>query len=269
MFVPSFRLFSHRYIFPHPTPFSHSRSALSISPRHHSIAPQNLVRNKAMDTHDPSHLPELLEVSVKQKKNLQAALLRKGQSPQWHPREMMLAQFLWRLSKKADASADNNFHIATSFVPPPYPPCVTPFSQLTKAMIRDLVLETQHRGKYLLLRCATPQSRMTAVMTMVEDERDEMVMLQLYHQEHPDQPHEEILVQGRIVIVKEPYLKEAVTGGYALRVDHVSDVEFLSPTDERIPPRWRKSPPEKTAAAWKIAGNAHFNKSRYGAAIEA
>lgn len=221
-----------------------------------------------MDTHDPSGLPELLEAFMKQKKNLQAALLRKGQSPQWHPREMMLTQFLWRLSKKNDGPA-NDFHIATSFVPPSYPPCVTSFSQLTKAMIRDLVLETQHRGKYLLLRCATPQSRMTAVMAMVEDEADEMIMLQLYHQEYPDQPHEEILIQGRTVIVKEPYLKETATGGYALRVDHVSDIEFLSPTDERIPPRWRKSPPEKTAAAWKVAGNAHFNKSSYRAAIEA
>lgn len=223
-----------------------------------------------MDTHDPSGLPELLELSVKQKKNLQAALLRKGQPPQWHPREMMHTQFLWRLSKRADSSADNNVHIGTSFVPPPYPPCVTPFSQLTKAMIRDLVLETQHRGKYLLLRCVTPQDRMTAVMAMVEDERDEMIMLQLYHQDHPDQPLEEILVPGRIVIVREPYLKEAATGGYALRVDHVSDVEFLSSTDERIPPLWRETlSTKRTAAGWKAAGNNHFNKSKYRAAIAA
>jgi hypothetical protein len=204
---------------------------------------------------------------TKQKKNLQAALLRKGQPPQWHTRQMMLSQFLWKLQQKANAS--QSFNVGTSFVPPPYSPCVTPFSQLTKVMIRDLVLETQHRGKYLLLRCVTPQDRMTAVMAMVEDGVEEMIMLQLYHQDHPDQPLEEILVPGRTVIVKEPYLKEAATGGYALRVDHVSDVEFLSPTDECIPRKWRTSPAEKTAAAWKAAGNVHFNKSRYRAAIEA
>ncbi|KAK1836916.1 hypothetical protein QBC39DRAFT_377858 [Podospora conica] len=220
-----------------------------------------------MDTHDASDLPEIIQRIKEQKRNLQNALLRKGQRPVRQPSWVMIGQFMRCMQRDAQIRLPG--HMATSFVPPPYPPCVTPFSELTKAMIGDLVLETQHRGKYLLLRCITPQDRMTAVMSIVEDETMETVMLQLYHQDHPDQPHEEILVQGRTVIVKEPYLKEMASGSYGLRVDHVSDVEFLSLMDERIPGPWRNRPRQNTAATWKETGNEHFNKFRYRAAIEA
>jgi len=84
------------------------------------------------------------------------------------------------MMQNAGRASDTTMHyVASSFVPSPYPPCVTPFVELTKIAIRDLVLETQHRGKYLLARCATPQDRMTGVLTIVEDEGQDVVLLQL------------------------------------------------------------------------------------------
>lgn len=81
-------------------------------------------------------------------------------------------------------------------------------SSLKKMMIDDLLLETHHRGTYLLVRSVTPQDRMTAVMAIVEDERGDVLMVQLYHQQNDAVGQaEDILVEGTVLILKEPYLK--------------------------------------------------------------
>jgi len=51
-----------------------------------------------------------------------------------------------------------------------YAPSVAYFKDLKKAMLKDLTLETNHRGSYLVLRFVCPAMRMTAVMNVVEDE---------------------------------------------------------------------------------------------------
>jgi hypothetical protein len=77
-----------------------------------------------------------------------------------------------------------NLHeIRSSFVPPAYTPSVAAPSTLKGILIKDLTLETHHRGSYILLRAVTPTDRMTAVMAVVEDERGDVLMLQLYNQE--------------------------------------------------------------------------------------
>jgi hypothetical protein len=43
-------------------------------------------------------------------------------------------------------------------------------TQLKRVAIKDLQLETHHRRTYLLLRSITLDSRMTAIMVIMEDE---------------------------------------------------------------------------------------------------
>lgn len=225
-----------------------------------------------MDVHDISGLEDTIRCIAEQKKNLRNALAFKGQRPTREPRNAMINQFLLSRASNTRASGlggESQVYTMTSFVPPSYPPCITPFSELTKTTIDKLVLETQHRGKYLLVRVVTPQDRITAVMAIVEDEKREVVMLQLYHQEQAGDTLEDILTQGSVVLVKEPYLKHMANGGYGLRVDHVCDVEFLPPGDERIPDAWKQTPRQRTAVEWKIKGNEEFNATRYRAAIAA
>jgi hypothetical protein len=82
---------------------------------------------------------------------------------------------------------------------------------------------------------------MTAVMAIVEDEEGTAVLLQLYNQPEEDQvSHKQILKQGDVCIVKDPFFKATIDGAYSLRVDHVSDIIWLADTDERIPWKWRK-----------------------------
>ena len=201
-----------------------------------------------MDTHDVSELPQFFQRVEDQKRSLQNAQARKGQRPLRQSRLDMITQFMWSMGNTTRGRGPGQTYVATSFVPPPYRPCVKPFRDLTKTAIDDLVLETHHRGMYLLLRCVTPQDRMTAVMAIVEDENGDTILLQLYHQEQAGETSEDILMEGGILLVKEPYLKCTANKGYGLRVDHASDVEFLSPGDKRIPDPWKQASKRKSPA---------------------
>lgn len=72
----------------------------------------------------------------------------------------------------------------TTFVPPAYPPCVMPVESLQPIKIKDLQLETHHRGRDLLLRSISPPHRLAGIMAVMVDENDEAVTLQLYQQDH-------------------------------------------------------------------------------------
>jgi hypothetical protein len=133
-------------------------------------------------------------------------------------------------------------------------------------MIGDLLLETHHRGTYILVRSLTPQDRETAVMAIVEDEKGDALLVQLHHQVDDREP---LVHEGTVMILKEPFLKVMLDGNYGLRVDHLSDVVFLLANDERIPAAWRRKPDHSgTALAWKTQGDKHFNRSEYRSAIK-
>ena len=106
-------------------------------------------------------------------------------------------------------------------------------------------------------------------MAIVEDEKKDVFVLQLYYQaEENERSAEEILPEGSVLIVKEPYLKVMADGDYGIRVDHLSDIIFDVP--ESIPSQWQlKSKKEHVPAGTsKMRGNDCFNKSKYFEAIE-
>jgi hypothetical protein len=222
-----------------------------------------------MNTHDVSTVPRFMELLHKQKQSLRDAKSRKGQLPKGRKtRDQITLQFMFRLMMIQGRA---NFGMRTSFVPPAYSPCLSSLFDLKKVMIKDLLLETHHRGNYLVLRSITPPDRMTAIMAIVEDENKDGIMLQLYHQEKDNvRAAEEILGEGVVLIVKEPYLKLMSDGDYGIRVDHLSDVIYLPKDNERVPNCWRLMFAERdiSASALKTKGNNYFAESRYQAAIE-
>lgn len=156
-----------------------------------------------------------------------------------------------------------------SFFPPAYPPCTRPFSELKKAMLNDLLLETHHRDSYLLLRSVTPSYRDNAVFSIVEDESEDVMLLELYYQDR-QRDVEDIVKEGMVLVVKEPYLRPDANGGHGVRVDHLSDLIRLPEYDERIPDAWRSdgSDLQLSADSWKAKGNEYFNSRRYDNAID-
>lgn len=73
-------------------------------------------------------------------------------------------------------------------------------------MITDLRLETHHRDCFLLVRPATMTDRITAVMAMMEDEKGNVLLVQLYHQDE-EVDGEELFTLQTVLALKEPYLK--------------------------------------------------------------
>ncbi|KIX98864.1 uncharacterized protein Z520_05325 [Fonsecaea multimorphosa CBS 102226] len=224
-----------------------------------------------MDTHDVSDVPEYFQALLKYKKQLQDAKSRKGQRPQGRrPREEIIMKHMFSMMTLR-AQPSSGFNLRSTFVPAAYTPCINAFSDLKEIMIKDLLLETHHRGTYLRLKSITPPTKMTAIMTIVEDKNKDVVVLQLYHQEgENDRSIEDIVGEGTTLIVRDPYLKTMSDGEYGLRVDHVSDVIYLPPYDERVPDCWQLKSTELNTSvdAWKTQGNDKFKEAKYRAAIE-
>ena len=149
-----------------------------------------------MDTCDVSGSSQYIQLLVRQKEFLNAARARQGEHPKdRRSREELVNNFMIQHTiQQIKQSKRDNTLMYTSFVPPPYPPCIAPLEKLKQMFIKDLQLETHHRGNYLLVRSITPPNRMTAIMAIVVDEREDAVVLQLYQQdEKSNQPATSII----------------------------------------------------------------------------
>ncbi|KAF1813561.1 hypothetical protein P152DRAFT_457918 [Eremomyces bilateralis CBS 781.70] len=200
-----------------------------------------------------------------QKQTLQRAKARQGQRPRVRKsRQDAYAKFMLPLMLGTPKEDGQMIH--SSFIPPAYHPCSTPVAQLQRIVIRELQLETHHRGTYLLLRSITPPRRMTAIMALVEDEEGDAMMLQLYQlEDESTRKAADMVSVGTILLLKEPYYKVMADGEYGLRVDHLSDVAYLDMDDTRIPEVWRPRMMglQQTAESLKIRGNLAMGEKRY------
>jgi len=209
----------------------------------------------------------------RQKQVLKDAGSRKGEVPRdrpsgnWLVSEFMLShmrQQMMQCQRKQDGL------VHTSFVPPAYDPSIAGKTELRSILIKDLKLETHHRGYYLLVQCVTPPNRMTAIIVIVEDETGDTVMLQVYNQErNHERPPSEVLDKGVILLIKEPYFKIMASSGYGLRVDHVSDLIRVDRPNSLVPQPWisRLFDVKKDVDHWKVKGDSAMKYCSYPVAI--
>lgn len=193
-----------------------------------------------MDIQDASGMDQYMRMITMQKQVLRKASRFVGKKPvKREPRELKVQKFMFSLLQGHMRAFFNSHNVRTTIISETYPPSTQSLSTLSKIMINDLRLETHHRGRYLLVRAATPPDKVIAIMNIVEDEDGEVVLLQVYNQdESGDFNH--VVPYGTVCVVKEPYFKTTGDGGDGLRVDHVSDIVFLNPLDARIPREWRR-----------------------------
>jgi hypothetical protein len=230
-----------------------------------------------MDTHDVSRDEKYFKEMERQTLRLIAARKRQGKLPKRRPsRSVLVSNYLSAKAHadqgKLDIARAKETEIHSSFVPPPYPPSIAPLKSLQRIGIRELRLETHHRGRYVLLRTVTPPNRMTAIMTMCEDLNGDVVLVQLYQQEEDGQrPADDILGEGSVIVVKEPYFKIMGDGECGIRVDHVSDFVQLEDDDEMVPEAWRMAGPgmESMDWNWKWAGEEFLGSRRWWEAVSA
>lgn len=226
-----------------------------------------------MDIDDVSGIEQFAASLRKQKQTLEAAKKRKGERPKdMKSRGLLILEFMvMRTRQKMMYRSNRSGHMTyQSWVAEPYPPSVAPLPTLKKLHINEMQLETHHRGFYTLLRLLTPSDMMTAVIFIVEDEKENGVMLQVYQQEDTEYGlAEDIAQMGDVCIVKEPYFKTMSNGEYGLRVDHITDIVWLAQDDDRIPLGWAPqiSEVDKTAKELKEEGNAALKAREMNKAV--
>jgi hypothetical protein len=206
------------------------------------------------------------------KRTLEKAKLRKGQIPRDRtPRDELYNEFMLALMYSKIRPNEAGSMIYSSFVPPAYHPCTQQFVDLKPIAIKNLRLETHHRGSYIILRSMTPPYRITAVMAVMEDCNEDAVKIQLYQQEDEEvRKAIDIIDTGTIMIVKEPYYKVMGDGEYGIRIDHLSDVIILDENDDRVPAAWqpRFTELDRSAESFKSQGNTAMGDGRYWDAIK-
>ncbi|KAL2881108.1 hypothetical protein SGCOL_003398 [Colletotrichum sp. CLE4] len=223
-----------------------------------------------MDIKDVSDIDDFASFMERLRVLADRASRRKGQIPHDHPLPgMLVMQFMMarsmRLSRPAASSGGSNF--ATTQIPPAYLPCIQPANELQPLPISKMRLEEHHRGKRVIIRTMTPMDQINAIMAIAEDEAGTAVLLQVYNQpDHTAIQPDDLLPEGSICIIKDPFFKVTTDGKYSLRVDHVGDIILLAEGDERIPSQWRTRKTGANSEKIRQQGNTAVAQQEWGKA---
>ncbi|KAF5671585.1 n-lysine methyltransferase SMYD2 [Fusarium denticulatum] len=119
----------------------------------------------------------------------------------------------------------------------PYPPSTAKIADLLSMAIKDLKVETHHRGFYLALRRVSPVSVLQASSwTVVKGQLfDEVERLEAFL--HTSQYGDNTLEIASDLVIKEPYYTLNSQGECTIRVDHPSDLIITAITEN--PEAWR------------------------------
>lgn len=210
-----------------------------------------------MDMPDGTGVGQIEALLNKAEANIASASLRKGETPRDHPSPLLLIQRHMLQLQAHARMPQEGYTTAISQIPAPYPPCIHRATELRPILISQMKLETHHRGSKVVVRVMLPPTRITAIVSVVEDEKGTATILQLYNQP-PEQlvPASQSLRQGCFYLLKEPFFKGTADGSYSLRVDHVSDVVLLDDSDELVPEKWRKTKTiAETSQGIRMRGN--------------
>ena len=173
-----------------------------------------------MEIENITKVDQFMRLLVEQKKTLQNNSKRKGEIPRNRTSrdELVQVQMLKHMQFSIQKS-EPAFEIRQSYVGPPYLPSTKLFQDLKKIYIKELKLETHHRGNYIIVKVLTPPTVMNAVMTIAEDEKEQGVMLQLYQQEtSSNRALEDLVHVDKVCIIKEPYFKIMNDGGTYVQI---------------------------------------------------
>jgi len=226
-----------------------------------------------MNTDDVSDIGQYTQFLDAQKAILKAAMAREGQLPTDRKArgELIDKHQMMTMQTMMQRFRQKEMHIHSSFLPPPYPPSTASLDELTAIYIKDLRLGIHHRGNYLLVRSVTAPNRMTAIMVVVEDEKRDALVVQLYQQ--PDEnvrPASSIITNGDVFLIKEPFFKIMGDGEYGLRVDHVSDLVRIDARHKLCSKQWIPYlfNLRRTADDWKQEGNVAMGRKQYWEAFQ-
>lgn len=146
-----------------------------------------------------------------------------------------------------------------------YPPSTASIKSLDKVFVADMILNSQHRGSYTLVRL-DPNENLGSGIGIGVDETGNAVGIRMILQ-NGHQVYNEYLGDAKFLIIKEPLYKSlpGTSAGY-ISVFHISDVMALSHSDPRLP-QWWKLQVEMTTDKWRLVGNQAVREKKFYSAI--
>ncbi|KAG7406096.1 Histone-lysine N-methyltransferase ASHR1 [Fusarium oxysporum f. sp. rapae] len=150
----------------------------------------------------------------------------------------------------------------------PYPPSTARLADLQPMGIKDLRMETHHRGCFLSLRRVSPVAILQAISwTVVKGQSsDDVERLEIFL--HTSQYGDNTLEVASELVIKEPYYTLNAQGECTIRIDHPSDLIVIAISEN--PESWRDKehysgrPDLVSPDEYKKKGNyALLNKKNY------
>ncbi|KAK7935616.1 hypothetical protein PG985_001111 [Apiospora marii] len=140
-----------------------------------------------------------------------------------------------------------------------YPPSTKPVLDLEKLYLKDLLVETHHEDKVLVLRTITEHYPGAGIVAIVEDETGDADKLAIYNQNEASILS--ALPEGSIVAIKEPYYQFNGDGDFMICVDHPSDIVLLDDGHPLVPDYFRRANEgqvEEAPTTWVRKGDESF-----------
>ncbi|CAI4216109.1 unnamed protein product [Parascedosporium putredinis] len=192
---------------------------------------------------------------------LQAQALSGKAPPRKAPRDILVETHNSHVQKQVGKPKATNL-VKKPILALAYPASYKPVAELEKMRLSELLVETHHEGKILILRTVTPPYQGAGTVVIVEDEHGDADKMGIYNQS--ERSILSIIPEGSVVAVKEPYYKYNGQDDYMICVDHPSDIIYLKFDDAIIPEKFQLGEGETdTAADWKSAGDKAFLTKSY------
>ncbi|KAL3292629.1 TPR domain-containing protein [Colletotrichum asianum] len=149
-----------------------------------------------------------------------------------------------------------------------YPPSCKTIKSLSPIRLDELLVETHHEEKFLVVKAISPPYQGAGTITVVEDEHGNVDKLALYNQSISNILQS--IPEGTIVLIKEPYYKFSGENDYMLCVDHPSDIIRLQQGQDEslVPTPWRELQDTREAVDLGAAGDKAFISKDLPLAVE-
>jgi len=135
--------------------------------------------------------------------------------------------------------------------------------RLEPISLTELQVGQVHRGRVLYGTLCAESFRMSAIMTVLEDNNGFAAKLAIYNADHSQKNVEMLYPKGAKVAIREPYFDRADDGSFVIRVDNPANVEMLVNQEEQA-----KSLLDVDVEEMRQKGNDCFRDKQWDAVAE-
>jgi hypothetical protein len=136
-----------------------------------------------------------------------------------------------------------------------------------KILLKDLLVDSRESNAVVYLKTVTSPYIYSSTITIAEDEAGHICRLTICNLE--DTLVDPLIPEGTVLAIKQPCWSSLPDGGYHVRIDHPTDIIFVS--ESLVPEKWRgirNIEESKDATKWKKEGDMMFLKKKFRKALE-